>query len=210
MRALLGDFTDRLPSRALRRTWRAFVIVAVFILTGRMAAEVVDVAVWPTSVEIAPDEQVQFYAAVLYSDGTISCEMPPSAPGALYESGSFAGGCDSAIVALQDTIVRALRYRWARQPLGDHDSLVYEIQVRRADLAWPASGNLTQDSIYVFTGGDIDSVYWARAGACYYLGLEHACGGWGDSVSARFPIELTQPWVPLPVQPVLVDTTQVP
>ncbi|NIN68904.1 MAG: hypothetical protein GTO63_30295 [Anaerolineae bacterium] len=197
------------PRDAFVSIW--VVLAVMFTVSGRLPeAPVVDVAVWPTSVEIAPDEQVQFYAALLRLDGTVDCDVPPAAPGALYESGSFLGGCDSAVALLQDTVTRALRYRWPAQPLYDHDSLVYEISVRRFSLPDPTIFHRTQDTVFVWDGGQPDSLYWAKARAFYYLNGVEEVGPYGDSVSALFPSELTQPWVPLAVEPVLVDTTQVP
>lgn len=63
----------------------------------------VAVGVWPDSSEIETGAQVQQYAAVVQSDATIHCTVPAPAPGALYDSGTFCCGCDSAmIVAAQE------------------------------------------------------------------------------------------------------------
>ncbi len=72
----------------------------IYLDTLIVVGAVQAIAVWPESVEVDSGQSVQLYAAVLYSDGSISCDVPPAAPGALYESGTFTGGCDSAIARL--------------------------------------------------------------------------------------------------------------
>lgn len=57
-------------------------------------------AIWPENVEIKTGELVQFWRADLFTNGLLLCEFPAPAPGALYESGSFTSGCDSAIAQL--------------------------------------------------------------------------------------------------------------
>jgi hypothetical protein len=66
------------------------------------------IAVWPESVELESGAELQFYAAILLIetageavDSSIVCDTPPPAQGALYESGTFCCGCDSAIAVLQ-------------------------------------------------------------------------------------------------------------
>lgn len=59
-----------------------------------------EIAVWPDSSEIAELEEVQYYAAKLHSDAIARCDIPAPVPGALYESGTFPGGCDSALAKL--------------------------------------------------------------------------------------------------------------
>ncbi|UCC82235.1 MAG: hypothetical protein JSW46_14765 [Gemmatimonadota bacterium] len=66
------------------------------------------ISLWPESVELERGVKVQFYAAILLIetageavDSSIVCDTPPPAQGALYESGSFCCGCDSATAALQ-------------------------------------------------------------------------------------------------------------
>lgn len=68
---------------------------------------VVGMSVWPKSIEIDTGTQVQFYAALLIvetageaADTSIVCDTPPPAPGALYDSGTFCCGCDSAAASL--------------------------------------------------------------------------------------------------------------
>jgi hypothetical protein len=68
------------------------------------------IAVWPESIELESGAEVQFYAAVLLVetagqavDSSIVCDTPPPAQGALYESGTFCCGCDSAVAVLQRT-----------------------------------------------------------------------------------------------------------
>lgn len=58
------------------------------------------IAVWPADVTIAAGGMVQFYVAYLYDDGSVSCETPPAESGALYDSGTFCCGCDSALAVL--------------------------------------------------------------------------------------------------------------
>lgn len=66
------------------------------------------IAVWPESIELQSGTEVQLYAAILLIetageavDSSIVCDIPPPAQGALYESGTFCCGCDSAIAVLQ-------------------------------------------------------------------------------------------------------------
>ncbi len=66
------------------------------------------IAVWPESIELEVGAEVQFYAAVLLIetagaavDSSIVCDTPAPAQGALYESGTFCCGCDSAIAVLR-------------------------------------------------------------------------------------------------------------
>jgi hypothetical protein len=69
------------------------------------------IAVWPESIELESGAEVQFYAAILLIetageavDSSIVCDTPSPAPAALYESGTFCCGCDSAIAVLQRSI----------------------------------------------------------------------------------------------------------
>lgn len=66
------------------------------------------IAVWPESIELESGAEVQFYAALLLIetageavDSSIVCDTPAPAQGALYDSGTFCCGCDSAIAVLQ-------------------------------------------------------------------------------------------------------------
>jgi hypothetical protein len=73
----------------------------VYLDTLIIVASAQAIAVWPPMIEIEVGERVQFYAAVLYSDGSMRCDDPPPASGVLYESGTFIGGCDSAMARLR-------------------------------------------------------------------------------------------------------------
>jgi hypothetical protein len=66
------------------------------------------IAVWPESIELESGAAAQFYAAILVVetageavDSSFVCDTPPPAEGALYESGTFCCGCDSAIAVLR-------------------------------------------------------------------------------------------------------------
>jgi hypothetical protein len=66
------------------------------------------IAVWPETIEVERGTEVQLYAALLLIetageavDSLIVCDTPPPAQGALYESGTFCCGCDSAMAVLQ-------------------------------------------------------------------------------------------------------------
>lgn len=66
------------------------------------------IAVWPQSIDVESGSAVQFYAAALLIetagaavDSSFICDTPPPVQGALYDSGNFCCGCDSAIVVLQ-------------------------------------------------------------------------------------------------------------
>lgn len=57
-------------------------------------------ALWPPGFQLDTGQQLQVWVAFRYTDGSSSCEAPPAAPGALYESGTFTAGCDSALALL--------------------------------------------------------------------------------------------------------------
>jgi hypothetical protein len=184
----------------------SFILTAacLSLLFGRSnipRAEVVDVGVWPENATIAKGEQVQFYAAFLNSDGTVSCEVPPAALGALYDSGTFVGGCDSATALLdfslvQDTISQRVRFRWARQNSADE----YNIVVSKVSSGLSVLDTIIVDTVLVWGSGEKDSLYYVR-GAGRYRGMQAA---FGDSVSFGFPGSV----IITPVAPIAIDTVQ--
>ena len=70
---------------------------AAVVVTG-----VLQVAIWPTSVTIEPGVRVQFYAAVLWSDGQAVCDTTGAArdTSVLFNLTGYPAACDSAIARL--------------------------------------------------------------------------------------------------------------
>ncbi len=65
------------------------------------SSPVVDLALWPSDVNLDPGQRVQFYAAFLHADSTVTCvpESPSTDPTVLYNA-TVVAGCDSATVRL--------------------------------------------------------------------------------------------------------------
>lgn len=133
-------------TRFARYIWPAFVLMAVLAMAHRLdernaaraapvrlwpEASVVEVAVWPDSVEIEVGDSVQFYAAARMSDGSVECT---DATAELHAAPwTNAEGCESAAALLapyeaQDTPF--VRFSWDTIPSASYDSLFYHVLLR--------------------------------------------------------------------------------
>lgn len=70
-------------------------------VTVEAPSPVVDMAVWPPGVDVESGQRVQFYAAALQADRTVTCipESPSQDPNVLFNANVVAG-CDSATALL--------------------------------------------------------------------------------------------------------------
>jgi hypothetical protein len=184
---------------------------------------VVDVAVWPQSVEgLEPGQQAQFYVATLYEDGTAECDMATASgdPAVAYNKADWPGACDSALarLALPQDQPPFLRFTWDAQPdsvVAAYDSIHYRVLMHDVSLG---SGyvfdslRVHPDTTFDWHSGVGDATYWV---AVYVQGFGR------DSVFASprsdstifgypHPDSLYGPLPPLPTllrpSPVRVDT----
>lgn len=140
----------------MKKRWGRNVIASLCLSGAALVAfstarqpTVIDVAVWPESVEgLEPGQQAQFYAAMLYEDGTTECDMSAASedPAVLYNKLDHPEACDEAIALLMTPAQEAppfLRFTWGAQPdsvVTAYDSIHYRVLVR----------NMTLGSTYVF------------------------------------------------------------